>query len=934
VRGLTGNKSYRILKRLNFRWISLSLLLPILGVMIFIHDKPAQAETNPLNIQSFTYQTFYAYVQAGETLDISFSKTFNAPDATAKITVTGPGNIVHPPDGVANPDDSCQFNVAGTVCEWTGLSAASAGLWEIKFNTVPEQSMLNSGERYLWDITVRDGIGGALTGRVYSPLLSLRQNVSQTNDITAWYQSRSGYLYNVTQYAYSGVNSTLVGDNVGVRENGTCISGYRNTGSWNAANYSVPDLYECGEPFKIFVDEPDSALPDEAPLPDGTMEWLAPTPPPPATPIISNLTFTGDSVTKRSGQIGYDISQHTGQYVVEVDTNGDGIYNGPLDRSFPQFIDGSGHVTVPFDGNYANGDPIPVGQNMNIRAGITRGGELHFTSWDVEGRTGGIEVQVLNGNSAGDYLNVYWNDSLDPNAATVCANSGGGDFSVNGRNSQGGVHTWGNSNPILDCTGQWGNNKTIDDWTYVPINSVETLAVAGLEERVHYRKTVSPAVATITPGQTFTYTVTAENLGDLPLTGLSFSDDLTDVLDDATYNTDVSATSGSASFSSPDINWSGDLAVGQTATITYSVTMNDPVTGDGQLRNAVVGTGANSNCTGAAPIDPDCFTLTPVPDIDSEKTLVSSPNPQAEDTVSYQVTVTNNGAAVVNDLAIADDLSGVLDDATYNEDASATSGIVAFNSATERIVWNGDLAASGNAGDSVTITLTVTINGADNLGDAILNNALISPDCPNPAIFDPGDSGYVATCVTSTPVSAWMARKTMTPATNISTDSTVNYTVEIENTGATDLTGLSVDDDLTDVLDDASYNDNESATIGTASYSAPTLTWNGDLTAGQTATLTYGVTVNGKDALGNQNLVNTIAGSMNCPSIPITDPNDPGYNADCAVAAGIIVAEDPQGSPEVGLANTGQNITPLVGLGALFIGLSSLMILRRKILRA
>lgn len=51
--------------------------------------------------------------------------------------------------------------------------------------------------------------------------------------------------------------------------------------------------------------------------------------------------------------------------------------------------------------------------------------------------------------------------------------------------------------------------------------------------------------------------------------------------------------------------------------------------------------------------------------------------------MNYQFTITNDGAAAVNDLAIADDLSGVLDDATYNEDASASSGEVAFNAATQ-----------------------------------------------------------------------------------------------------------------------------------------------------------------------------------------------------------------------------------------------------------
>ncbi|HYG84453.1 MAG TPA: hypothetical protein VD907_06280 [Verrucomicrobiae bacterium] len=446
-----------------------------------------------------------------------------------------------------------------------------------------------------------------------------------------------------------------------------------------------------------------------------------------------------------------------------------------------------------------------------------------------------------------------------------------------------------------------------------------------LFSQVHYRKTVSPVVTSITPGQTFTYTVAVENVGTTPLTGLSFTDDLSDVVDDAVYNNNVtSGGTGTASWNgSNEINWNGNLAIGQTATITYSFTMNDPVTGNGTLRNSVVGTGAGSNCTANPAVDPECMTVSPLPVISSQKTLVGPANPKAGDTVDYQFTITNTGGAAATGVAVADNLVGVLDDATYNNDASASTGTITYDAGSKRVIWNGDLAASGSPGDSVTVSYSVDVNGADNLGDAMLNNALITSDCPNPAIFNPATPGYEANCVTSTPVAAWTAVKTTAAANGIKLGETANYTITVTNTGAVNLTGASapaLDDDLTDVIDDADFDSaNAQATIGTVSYASLTLHWTGNLNAGQTATITYGATVKPQGSLGNASLANAIgAGPMNCPVTPTANPSDPSFNASCATLTSIDTTDPgtgpggpttpPNGSSSGGLADTGQNI--------------------------
>lgn len=437
------------------------------------------------------------------------------------------------------------------------------------------------------------------------------------------------------------------------------------------------------------------------------------------------------------------------------------------------------------------------------------------------------------------------------------------------------------------------NNGEVEDY---PVQAAE----------VTYAKSVSPDdAAVLTPGQTFTYTLTAENTGSLPLTGLNMTDDLSNVVDDATYNTDVSADIGTATFNAPDeIAWSGDLAVGETATITYTVTVNDPISGDGVLINGIVGDGPGSNCSDDPADDIECLTRVPQPDISSSKEILSpTGNPGPGDTVTYRFTIVNDGAAAATGVTVGDNLSGVLDDATYNNDATASTGTTSYHGATQRLTWNGDLAASGSAGDTVTVDYSVTINAATGLGDGVLQNGLLSADCPNPPIYDPGDANYNADCVSVRAIEAWTTQKVASSSGNLIPGETITYTVTAENTGGADLAGLSFTDDLTNVIDDAVYNNDGNADVGSVSYASPILTWNGDLAVGQTATITYTATVNAADSLGDGTLNNAVTGADNCPDPAITDPTDPDFVADCVqvndVAAYTVTKSSDANSPTV-----------------------------------
>jgi uncharacterized repeat protein (TIGR01451 family) len=367
-------------------------------------------------------------------------------------------------------------------------------------------------------------------------------------------------------------------------------------------------------------------------------------------------------------------------------------------------------------------------------------------------------------------------------------------------------------------------------------------------------------------GDTITYTVEIVNTGEVAYTDAepaTFTDDLSEILDDATYNDD--ATSG-ATYAEPTISWSGPLAVGETVTVTYSVTVNDPASGDGVLPNTVV-TGLGGNCPVGSD-DPACTVQIPAKSFTVAKSA-SSATANPNGTLTYTVEVTNTGKAAYTaeePASFEDDLSGVLDDATYNDDASNGADVDG-----DLLTWSGPLAV----GETVTITYSVTV--ADPMtGDKTLEN-FVRPTAPG------GECATDESCSTSTPIAAFEVVKTV-DETSIKPGATVTYTVTITNTGAVDYTDAepaSFTDDMSDVLDDATYNGD--ATNG-ATYAAPVLSWSSALAVGEETSVTYSVTVK-TSGLGDGTLRNAVVTPLGGNCVVDSD------SADCAVSS--TVAQPP-----------------------------------------
>ena len=166
-------------------------------------------------------------------------------------------------------------------------------------------------------------------------------------------------------------------------------------------------------------------------------------------------------------------------------------------------------------------------------------------------------------------------------------------------------------------------------------------------------------VSTTTPGGVVHYTTTLTNTGQTPYDGITMSSDGSGLADDAVSNGDETATSGSFAIGSTGAVWTGDVPVGGTVTLTGSVTVDNPDTGDHILTETNTSAAPGSNCP-AGSTDPRCSTtidvLTPALTItQTANTTAAVPGQR----VTFTVTVTDTGQTPYSGAVVTDSLTMV-----------------------------------------------------------------------------------------------------------------------------------------------------------------------------------------------------------------------------------------------------------------------------------
>lgn len=171
---------------------------------------------------------------------------------------------------------------------------------------------------------------------------------------------------------------------------------------------------------------------------------------------------------------------------------------------------------------------------------------------------------------------------------------------------------------------------------------------------------------TVRPGQTVKYTLTFDNSQGTSEVSTFFTDDLTEVVDDAQIVKAPSLASG-AGLNVGEVTTaagvtyftiSGVLAAGATATVTYSVTVDDPNKGNRVMDNYVIPTGETppQNCQGA---DTTCTTnpvKKPLPPKLKLRKEVNHTQVKPGQVIQYRLTAWNDGKGTAKHVMLCDNL--------------------------------------------------------------------------------------------------------------------------------------------------------------------------------------------------------------------------------------------------------------------------------------
>ncbi|WP_454853662.1 DUF7927 domain-containing protein [Promicromonospora soli] len=261
-------------------------------------------------------------------------------------------------------------------------------------------------------------------------------------------------------------------------------------------------------------------------------------------------------------------------------------------------------------------------------------------------------------------------------------------------------------------------------------------------------------------------------------------------------------------------------------------------------------------------------------DLTIEKSSTMTEDTRPGDTITYTLTASNTGTGDYTEAVPAvlfDDLTAVLDDAVYEDDAVAEASdgsevpAPAFLEPSH-LSWAGPIAA----GESVEITYTVTLAGG---GDGILRNVGWQPETtppsgevpPTPACDPPTEEGTdPETGEACAETEGNLPRLTVEKSSDVqdlpADGGTVEYTVTVTNDGPGAYTAnapATVTDDLSDVLDDGTFGEIvEPADGAELDEEAQELTWSGPLGVGESVDVVYTVTY---DATTGDNILYNVA---------------------------------------------------------------------------
>jgi uncharacterized repeat protein (TIGR01451 family) len=479
-------------------------------------------------------------------------------------------------------------NVDGAVAADVALTAAG------DFNATQGTSIA------AWDATVRASLASTvdIVGRVFTYYLALFTGGNGLPVFPSIYAvTRDAYKYKIDLRGMDPNGWVVYGNQVGFLDSDGTTPLYHDavanaTGSPGQLT-GIQGGVSLGLPsFPLFF-EPPAAV---------TIAALG-IPATPIAPIMSAISFAGTvggntSLVNAGGTFKFTTNV---QGVYDIVISRDGVNfdpTNPLNRSLRGVVNGAGVHTAAWDGLDNSNTAFPVG---SYQAHVSlHGGEYHFPMIDVENDTsGGPTITMLNAPGGvcppltGGCSGAFYDDRayMTRNGTVVDSGNTVGTVlcgtappttaaanTITGFNSAGtqrafGAASGGNNN--VPCTGNFGDAKGLDIWTYNLSNTVVApLVIVATAADIRVRKSVSDPTPAV--GSNVTFTITAKNLGPNAATGVQVKDLLPPGL------TFVSATPSQGTYTPGTGVWDiGSLALNATATLRVVAT----VTGTAAVTN-------------------------------------------------------------------------------------------------------------------------------------------------------------------------------------------------------------------------------------------------------------------------------------------------------------------------------------------------------------
>ena len=281
------------------------------------------------------------------------------------------------------------------------------------------------------------------------------------------------------------------------------------------------------------------------------------------------------------------------------------------------------------------------------------------------------------------------------------------------------------------------------------------------------------------------------------------------MLDDASYNGDAAATAGPVTFASPNLTWTGDLAVGAAATITFSVTVSNPDTGNKILASTITSATAGSTCPAGNPAA-SCTATVNVAVLTIVNSAETSSSTTPGSVVRFTATFTNSGQVPYTGITVASNVTDVVDDATPNGDADGDLGHAVAHQ--PRASPGPGTSPSAARSRSPAPSPSTTPTPGTRVLASTITTAAAGSNCPAGGT-DPRCSVSVTVLIPALTITATANTGTAAPGT------VIGYTVTVTDSGQTPYTGATFTDSLTGALDDVSYNGNAAATTaGSVTY--------------------------------------------------------------------------------------------------------------------